>query len=719
MHRKRKVFLIFIFMLAIISCLLLFRFVRFVRSRTNNVEQLSTNDSPPFLLSNNDNNNNNLKRTTIPAAVDGSCTFLEDISLPCRMPINVSLLPPGTTVHCTPANVKTAVPFAVLICGSRTNCIAGIVTGGPALIAIHGGPGQSSGMLDGIAPVSQHLPLILYDQRHSGRSVTLPSPAGENIEETMLNYVQELSLVLKTFGVQEAHLLGHSFGASIAIDYAHLHPERVASLILLSPVVDGKWWQEDADFHRKYVQPFNTASDSIPDRGDKATSLELTFRWVLGPTYAHMGDMSKYLCNPSASVYQTIWGDEEDLPNGEVQEYTGRVEKLRDLVSGEYKMNVLLGCGLFDEAPPGRMMSLARTLRNAAPHSEVQRVPIIILPHSAHVPAQLDWQHYVRAVSSFVQSKQVVPIIQAAYTLPSAEQTIQHMQEELRQLEHSTSVASRSFPYLGRLLTLKQSPPNGLKQLEPEGMQDLLLSLSSLESHIDWDIVQAVVDVWYIASIIDPTRVNEMNLRPPDALFNALCDRLNGYKISTSPVDRIMYYVVGFGLQRLQVECAPIFEPYNWKEIANSGGMDMKQDYPVIYMYLLTHVYIYQTDFGTLKMTQVSESVRKEIEDAVLELIDMMPLALEPRSFQRVFNGMVAPEDTFDDNAMFDVVCEILFTVVRVHGKDHPVANALAVHVYEWMSKRSKYANDGDEHGHLLAVCVGAWQVWENSPTYI
>ena len=225
----------------------------------------------------------------------------------------------------------------------------------------------------------------------------------------------------------------------------------------------------------------------------------------------------------------------------------------------------------------------------------------------------------------------------------------------------------------------------------------------------------------YVGSILNPDRLNDPTLRPPEALLAALSQRLiDDYRSSKSPVDRIMYYVVGFGLHRLGVENAPAFTPYNWKEIATSDGMDMKKNYPVVYIYLLTHVYIYNTDFGTVPLHDLPDAVRQEIVDAVDELIRFVPLAFQERGFDRTYAGMVAPFSSMNVNAMYDCVSEMLFTLTRVHGKEHPLANALAVRMYEWLSTRITDAEEDKKyHGHLLAVTVGAWAVWEGATVYI
>ena len=672
------------------------------------------------------------KHTTSPSS-SPTCTFPPDSPPTCSLPFDASLLLPGTQMHCVAADVSSLMPWAVLICGPGQPCLNGVVTDGKALVGIHGGPGQSSNELQGLVPLSEHVPLILYDQGHSGRSYALPTPSSGgvdgDIEVTMLNYVVELRRVLQTFGVKSVHVLGHSFGASIAIDYAHQYPQQTLSLTLLSPTVDGAWWREDADFHRNYLT--DDVQQPLPEVGDPDASTELLMRWVLGPEVS-MVDVQALMCRASGDVYETVWGKNEDLPNGQVSRFHRQDRLVR--LKQKYRMPVLLGCGLLDEAPPIRMLNLAKALNEEDEGDEGDKgdkgdngddalppTNVVVLPHSAHIIADKDWPYYITTVGAFVQQQPILPIAstnKATVPLKDVTNTIRSMQQSLRELEDDPSVDRRSYPYLGRLLTLKQAPPHGLKQLGAKDMADLLIRLESPNEPIDWDVVQAVVDVWYIGVMLDPSRLNDATLRPPDALLEALCKQMKTYETSRSPIDRIMYYVVGFGLQRLNVPNAPVFAPYNWQTIAQ--GLRMKYNNPVVYIYLLTHVYIYNTDFGTIPMKDVSGNVRQEIQDAVDELIQMTPLVFQERGFGRVFSGMVRPGAKYDLDTVYDCVSEIFFTVTRVYGKEHPVANALAVRMYEWMSTRhSNNEADKESHGHLLAVTVGAYAVWEGSTVYI
>jgi pimeloyl-ACP methyl ester carboxylesterase len=109
--------------------------------------------------------------------------------------------------------------------------IAGNSESGCVLIAISGGPGLTSNyMLDMERLAGPDCAVATYDQRGVGKS-TQPADPDSTASYTLLKYAEDLDAIRKAVGAERLHLMGHSFGGIVAMQYAILYPERVASLI--------------------------------------------------------------------------------------------------------------------------------------------------------------------------------------------------------------------------------------------------------------------------------------------------------------------------------------------------------------------------------------------------------------------------------------------------------------------------------------------------------
>jgi proline iminopeptidase len=107
------------------------------------------------------------------------------------------------------------------------------VGSGPPVVVIHGGPDfDHTYLLPDLDRLAVGYRLIYYDQRGRGRS-----RGALRLEETSIDrYVEDLDRLRNALGLDRTALLGHSWGAHVAMYYALRHPERVSRLILLNSV---------------------------------------------------------------------------------------------------------------------------------------------------------------------------------------------------------------------------------------------------------------------------------------------------------------------------------------------------------------------------------------------------------------------------------------------------------------------------------------------------
>ncbi len=100
---------------------------------------------------------------------------------------------------------------------------------GLPLLIHHGGPGLDLTVIaPHLEPLTQHLRLICYDQRGSGRSGRPHGPDPYHID----HFVDDIAGVVRGLGLDLFALLGHSFGGIVALHFALAHPGVLSHLIL-------------------------------------------------------------------------------------------------------------------------------------------------------------------------------------------------------------------------------------------------------------------------------------------------------------------------------------------------------------------------------------------------------------------------------------------------------------------------------------------------------
>jgi proline iminopeptidase len=108
---------------------------------------------------------------------------------------------------------------------------------GEPIIVLHGGPDfDHSYLLPDMDRLSDSYRLIYYDQRGRGRSADGVKPEDVTLESE----IGDLDAVRQHFKLHSATILGHSWGAVLALEYAIRHPDRVSRLILMNPAPASK-----------------------------------------------------------------------------------------------------------------------------------------------------------------------------------------------------------------------------------------------------------------------------------------------------------------------------------------------------------------------------------------------------------------------------------------------------------------------------------------------
>jgi proline-specific peptidase len=99
-----------------------------------------------------------------------------------------------------------------------------------AVIVLHGGPGLDHTMFgDWLDPLADEYRLLLVDERAQGRSDPAP-PATWTLEQ----HARDVDALASALGLERYAVLGHSFGAFIALQHAVAFPGRPAGTIVSS-----------------------------------------------------------------------------------------------------------------------------------------------------------------------------------------------------------------------------------------------------------------------------------------------------------------------------------------------------------------------------------------------------------------------------------------------------------------------------------------------------
>lgn len=116
---------------------------------------------------------------------------------------------------------------------------------GPAVIFLHGIGGDGTSWLPELDTMSGRCRAVAWDMPGYGGSPALP-------EMTFPALAGALRDLLGKLEVERAHLVGHSIGGMVALEFAARFPERVASLVLYA--TSPAFGKPDGDWQRDFLK---------------------------------------------------------------------------------------------------------------------------------------------------------------------------------------------------------------------------------------------------------------------------------------------------------------------------------------------------------------------------------------------------------------------------------------------------------------------------------
>ena len=234
----------------------------------------------------------------------------------------------------------------------------------PPVLFVHGGPGGSHVAFLPALALAPERGVILYDQLDSGFSDRPEDPINWTVER----FVAEVDAIRAALNLRELHLVGHSWGSTVALEYAARAPGGLRSVTLGSPLISTKSWERSTTAQLAKlpanVQRIINAHEAAgtTDSPEYAKAMEVFYARFASregaPSY--LGDYARARgLKPGGKIYGGMWGPGEIRATGVLKTYDG--EPLLPRVAAP----ALVVAGDRDEMTPDVLAPLVARMPNA------------------------------------------------------------------------------------------------------------------------------------------------------------------------------------------------------------------------------------------------------------------------------------------------------------------------------------------------------------------
>jgi proline-specific peptidase len=214
------------------------------------------------------------------------------------------------------------------------------------VIFAHGGPGGMHAAFLATLQMAPERAVILYDQLDTGLSDRPNDTANWTVERS----VSEVDAIRAALDLANLHFVGHSWGSTIALEYAARQPGGLKSVVMGSPLISTKSWTRStlaqlAKLPPEVIETINTleaAGDTANPAYEKAMSVFYAEYGRRRPPPDYFADYAKAKAlKGNSAVYNGMWGPGEIRATGTLKTYDGepllpRVTAPTLVITGEY-----------------------------------------------------------------------------------------------------------------------------------------------------------------------------------------------------------------------------------------------------------------------------------------------------------------------------------------------------------------------------------------------
>ena len=240
----------------------------------------------------------------------------------------------------------TTRPKVAEFANGTSYCVGGT---GPVLVLIHGVGMRKAVWAPQIAELSDRYQVVAYDMLGHGNSELPP----EN--PTLSHYSSQLRDLLRHLDIRAAHIIGHSMGALVALDFALEYPGHVLSLVAMNAVYERSVEQSEAVMQRaRHIEKTGPA-------GNCEATLERWFGQPVNDALRSSADsIREFLCQADVVGYARSY----KLFAASDRVHSGRLAQLQCpalFMTGELDAN---------SSP-----AMSRLMANIAPEGELEVLP--------------------------------------------------------------------------------------------------------------------------------------------------------------------------------------------------------------------------------------------------------------------------------------------------------------------------------------------------------
>ena len=265
-------------------------------------------------------------------------------------------------------------------------------TGKETVFCLNGGPGLPCDYLrEAHSCLIDHgYKVVAFDQLGTGAS----DRPNDSSLWTIKRYVEETEIVRHALELGKVHLLGHSWGGWLGIEYAITHPEALRTLILEDTAADIPHLVSELERLRSALGSETVAmmqrheAEGTLDHPEYEAAITIL-------NYRHVCRLAQWpppvkrsLDDWNMGPYTAIQGPNEFLYVGNLKDWN-RLAELHQI-----KVPVMITTGQHDELTPACAMRIKQ---------HIEQSELVVFPNSSHMPFYEEPNLYYPALLNFLE----------------------------------------------------------------------------------------------------------------------------------------------------------------------------------------------------------------------------------------------------------------------------------------------------------------------------